>query len=743
MKKTFVLYTLFMQLVFSAAFAQNTIDNLGVTYSYNENDYVISGQTPENLDFSNLTNLDCEVGVQDNQAIVVLYATGQLIIKHRVKTYQVSIDRITNNNATIGSFSVDEEDDDNGWNSLTWKKVTKNGDVYKVTGDDEKYYWAMYQVAKEYEKTEDSEYNFERGSEINSEIVDESGCKIHNDLYYYVTNTSGVKHYYPVIRSILTANPETTFVWQLQDCHINYNISSISSSLQKTDKSINNLTITSSISNICSNAFENCRVGTFVVNNNNNYTDLCSGKVLCRKENGEPVEVLCVAYDPNLNSVNNKLELPASVKKVASNAIANNNNSTNTWFYNVSGAVWFYTPIFIEYNGPKRLGGSNDKTVAKIVHFDHPDVNYNNENISGDIQDYVKLSSKGNTAYYLENAFLTDDEGNVIIPVVTPTQLQEFFSTKLSGKSDGLCYIDLTGCKAGQDVNDVTFSDINPKVINENCLVFLPVGATSDATNVVCKQADETFVCENLSLTRANGVPFYSPYEFKAKNITVDYAINSNLAGLVLPFDYQNDDVYLATFGGVDSEGYINLSIPANGIIPANTPFITQLKQGKTAANISLSNNDGIVVKPSVVTPTSCPNNSGWTYSGSYRTVTNNSESSYNIYGFASNQLKWFNNGVSSFKPFTGFFVQAQNGTQLAGVRNSLSEVANSVEFVDADNVNVVVSSNAITVNGNNANVSVASVNGISLFSGVINGSKTIEVNPGVYVVNGNKVVVK
>ena len=47
-----------------------------------------------------------------------------------------------------------------------------------------------------------------------------------------------------------------------------------------------------------------------------------------------------------------------------------------------------------------------------------------------------------------------------------------------------------------------------------------------------------------------------------------------------------------------------------------------------------------------------------------------------------------------------------------------------------------------INVTASNSNVVVASLNGAVLFDGIVNGSKTIKVQPGVYVVNGKKVVV-
>ncbi|MBP5478874.1 MAG: hypothetical protein J6Y15_05890, partial [Bacteroidaceae bacterium] len=340
------------------------------------------------------------------------------------------------------------------------------------------------------------------------------------------------------------------------------------------------------------------------------------------------------------------------------------------------------------------------------------------------LENYVQIAKSADTYGY------SSSESQVI----EKEKFVEFLSN-VAGQH-GLSYIDLSNSTF--DINDL--GDIDMSAINANCLLFLPEGVTATGNNIVTMK-NGVRSCANLNLVRQSGVSFSNPYEFTAEDVTVDYSIGANLVGLVLPFDYKNENVKKAVFSGFSGESILLTNLTeaddateAN-VIAANTPFVAQKKDG--------ADNQPIVASNVVIKETSDINDDfvdGWTMSGTYITVTNNGNDR-TIYGYASNKLMRVNG--ATFKPFSGYFVcNNSNGAAEAKFRFVSDDIATGVDAPEAIFA-VKAENGAINVVASDTNVVIASVNGAVLFNGKVNGTVTKDVNPGVYVVNGKKVVVK
>jgi len=685
---------------------------------------------------------------ENDNAYIILTVNGIIKIDGRILECKSvglkAISDVSNHDQNVSTFYT-EQDNSVSLSGVNFNEFkTVDVETYEVT-DPFRYYWVYYNLIK---KDQTIGNKFFRGSELEdgclnykNETIDNS-VRYGNELFYYYNSNNN--KYYPVV--YIEVSTSSNYSFTFTNCVKSYQATTLPYlSFENEAFEINTFTIGKSITSIASNAFEGeyveinnvnvfqaKHINTFAVEaGNTNFCTLDNGKVLCRMLNGEPVEVIAVAYDANLNNENNKLNLPASVTKIASNALAYNAKTESTaaddWKYNINGAVWFYTPIFVEYEGPKYEGNvANADKSNKIVHFDHPAVNYEPVAVpTTNVSSSVALSTKEpENVRGFKNAF-TDESTHPL----TVGDLNEQLAA-MSGS--GLCYIDLRDCDLIEDGKN--FNAINMSVVNNNCLLFLPKGATSTATNVVCwDETNQNWVCQNLSLTRTTGVPFYNPVAFKAVNASIDYAVTSNLIGLVLPFEFGSSNIITAKYTGV-SNNALQLSVAET--IEANTPFLAQLKKSTTGEN------PGAITAQNVVVPTTTSFNGvvtdgGWSLEGTYRTITNTS--SMYMFGFKSGNIAQVNGG--NIKPFSAYFTATKEGS--ANVRFAgLDETTTSIESNISIDINVAVVANGINVTAINQNVLVSSVNGSVVFDKVVNGTEFISVPAGVYIVNGQKLIV-
>lgn len=579
-----------------------------------------------------------------------------------------------------------------------------------VVNDPLRKYWLVYRAA-----IAAGMDNIYRGSEIEDATEDANGTPIYSGKYddelMYLKDKKG--KYYPVTSVDLgDVTGVNSYPMELVNCTKVFMINehTYPTELLEGNGKVQIVNINSDVTVLP--PFTNSVVNLFNVDVNNKfYTTEAIGNnsILCTKgADGKAVSVVAL---PKLTN-NNPIDLPYYITSINEGALPTDAKIT---VVTKNGDLVNHDNNLVEWDGVGTAPDSYLKrdVALKLTHTDIPV-----------LENYVQIAKSADTYGY------SSSESQVI----EKEKFVEFLSN-VAGQH-GLSYIDLSNSTF--DVNDLGAIDMS--AINANCLLFLPEGVTATGNNIVTMK-NGVRSCANLNLVRQSGVSFSNPYEFTAEDVTVDYSIGANLVGLVLPFDYKNENVKKAVFSGFSGESILLTNLTeaddateAN-VIDANTPFVAQKKDG--------ADNQPIVASNVVIKETSDINDDfvdGWTMSGTYITVTNNGNDR-TIYGYASNKLMRVNG--ATFKPFSGYFVcNNSNGAAEAKFRFVSNDIATGVDAPEAIFA-VKAENGAINVVASDANVVIASVNGAVLFNGKVNGTVTKDVNPGVYVVNGKKVVVK
>lgn len=736
----------------------------GVTYTFDDSHY---GATDDHMgdvvfgDDYQVREVNLFVDDDGGYSRLSIYASGTLKVVGRYREVPSTIYTIDPLNYSSYYFEGSYiSSDDMTLNNLGY--TVKEPDWDDELGDYEephyyrlddmlRYYWLIWRAAKRLEAEDPSTYRFERGSEIVGDVLDAQRFPIEhgkygNELFYFVSEENGVKSYYPVLSAEISGSNEDvretaiaieeagwaekgfaeklkelgdfTFEFKTEGCTKLFYSTEIEPEVFDFSAGSNRYTTEGILSSMTPlslgfasvfeklPSFQNCKVADFDVDTQNaNYISICDGQVLCTKdEDGNPRTIIAVAQG------NREIDLPLSVDSIAPNAVTYDAQglklvTQNSKFKVAAGSG------FVAYSSKE----GNDVNSIRIQTGLSPEMNYIKVPAS-----YIK-SAKSNGSYGIVQSQSTISVGEAKASVGT-----------LSNNS-AVCYIDLTNCTIdGTDNGDM--GEIDMSVVGPNCLLFLPEGISASGNNVVTfKNGVRT--CENLTLVRTNGFPFFSPYNFVAENVSIsNYNIGANIVGLILPFEYSNDNVKLATYTGF-SNGALNFDNTVT-TIPANTPFVARKKDDVADQPLSAKN---VTIASTPTTVSDFPAD-GWLMNGTYLTVTNNG-TDCSIYGFSKNVLKKVEG--ATFKPFSAYFVHNKaNGASEANVRF----LVNDDDITGLDSVlslsSVSAGNGVINVTASNSNVVVASVNGAVLFDGVVNGTKTIKVQPGVYVVNGKKVVV-
>ena len=643
------------------------------------------------------------------EAYVAIYADGKLQLIGRQVYFALDYAELVSASSTeltFGGFNKadDAQNVDLPLNIVEYDEVNN----HYVVNDPLRKYWLVYRAA-----IAAGMDNIYRGSEIEDASEDANGTPIYSGKYedeLMFLKKEG--KYYPVTSVDLFDNDDNSYPMELVNCTKVFMINehTYPTDLLEGNGKVQIVNINSGVTVLPS--FTNSVVNQFNVDVNNKfYTTEAIGNnsILCTKgADGKAVNVVAL---PKLTN-NNVIDLPYYITSINEGALPTGAKIT---VVTKNGDLVNHDNNLVEWDGVGTAPDSYLKrdVALKLTRTDIPV-----------LENYVQIAKSADTYGYSYSES----------QVVEKEKFVEFLSN-VAGQH-GLSYIDLSNSTF--DVNDL--GDIDMSAINANCLLFLPEGVTATGNNIVTMK-NGVRSCANLNLVRQAGVSFSNPYEFTAEDVTVNYSIGANLVGLVLPFDYKNENVKKAVFRGFSGESILLTNLTeaddateAN-VIAANTPFVAQKKDG--------ADNQPIVASDVVIKETSDINDDfvdGWTMSGTYITVTNNGNDR-TIYGYASNKLMRVNG--ATFKPFSGYFVcNNSNGAAEAKFRFVSDDIATGVDAPEAIFA-VKAENGAINVVASDANVVIASVNGAVLFNGKVNGTVTKDVNPGVYVVNGKKVVVK
>ncbi|MBR6196254.1 MAG: hypothetical protein IKQ72_01490 [Bacteroidaceae bacterium] len=737
----------------------------GVSYTFDDSHY---GATDDHMgevvfgDDYQVKEVNLFVNDKFGFSRLTIYASGTLKVVGRYREIPSTIYTIDPLNYNSYYFEGSYiSPDDTTLNKLSysvtepeWDEDTEDWSEphYYSLDDMLRYYWLTWRAAKRLEAENPSTYRFERGSEIIGDVLDAQGfpiehAKYGNELFYFVSEgENGAKSYFPVLRAEISGSNSAViasvrddevdgwaeegfadrlasygdfeFTFKAENCTKLYFSTEIepevfdfseSNSRYKTEGILRTMVpLSLGFAPIFEMlpSFQNCKVSDFYVDAQNAYyISICGGQVLCTKdEDGNPRTIIAVAQGEG------EIDLPLTVDSIAPNAVTYDAQglklvTQNSKFKVAEGSG------FVTYSSKE----GRDVNSIKIQTGLSPEMNYIKVPAS-----YIK-SAKSNGSY------------GIVQPQSTISVSEAKASVGTLSNNSAVCYIDLTNCTIdGTDNGDM--GEIDMSIVGPNCLLFLPEGISASGNNVVTfKNGVRT--CENLTLERANGFPFFSPYNFVAENVSItNYNIGANIVGLILPFEYSNDNVKLATYTGF-SNGALNFDNTVT-TIPANTPFVARKKDDVADQPLSAKN---VTIASTPTTVSDFPAD-GWLMNGTYLTVTNNG-TDCSIYGFSKNVLKKVEG--ATFKPFSAYFVHNKaNGASEANVRF----LVNDDDITGLDSVlslsSVSAGNGVINVTASNSNVVVASVNGAVLFDGVVNGTKTIKVQPGVYVVNGKKVVV-
>ncbi|MBO4665021.1 MAG: hypothetical protein J5663_11510 [Bacteroidaceae bacterium] len=665
-------------------------------------DFELDGEESETGDISgDLGESPVKSGA--SEIFMTIYADGFIRITGRQVCYKPTGITVDDNASVssavhLGNFEVPES---SGGVELSDEIVTFNTESgrYEVN-DPYRMYWAFYNIALRYDGHE-----FCRGSEIDVD-VDANSTPISHDKYQdelFYEKIGG--NYYPVTLVYLEGLNGTAYPIQFVGSTKKFVVNEYPADLLN-GRGFQEVNVGASVSVLPS--FTQSNVNKFIVDEQNaNYTSVYvnggNNSVLCAKDaDGKPVSVVAL---PKLQ--NNTITLPYEVSSINEGALPDG-------------------VLGVKVVTPNADLDNNESNLVDWIEGENNDVN----SLKKDIPLTLTKSPLSVLASYMKQKAEKSSFG-FISSSAQSVKVDEFkkYLSELANTSE-LSYIDLSNCT----FNTNNLGSVDLSGINANCLLFLPEGVTATGDNIIT-MSNGVRSCAKLKLVRQSGVSFANPYEFTATEVSVDYSVGGNMVGLVLPFDYSNGNLFFATFNGYN-EGYLEFNNAVTEVL-ANTPFLTCTREGVSASQKITASN--VTVKQTPTADATSFSN-GWAMNGTYLTVTNDGNSNCTIYGFASNKLRKSNG--ATFKPFTGYFVcdnsvPAANEAKFRFVSDATTGVDSSESIFAVKAQNGVIS-----VIASGENVVIASVNGAVLFNGKVNGSLTKEVNPGVYVVNGKKVVV-
>ena len=436
---------------------------------------------------------------------------------------------------------------------------------------------------------------------------------------------------------------------------------------------------------------------------------------------------------------------------------------SDTLFAIGSGVVsgTYEIPTSVDYIVDLAMDNVSDVTLVSY----NPNLEYNNLGGSGNsvvmpselatssvtalgLPEYLTLASNGNAAYGVKVA-----AGNMIADNVA-SLIQELADGAYGA---GICYIDFTDCSSNADLGTV-YASTN---LNPNCLFYFPSGTTVSGDNVVVGST-----CETLNLVRANKSPFYNNKKFTATTATLSgLPLSAKFTFVSFPFVLNGTDAI--TINGSDdvdlystlrvskltewdeTENKMSYEIITSGSLSSNVGYLINTRDASTITSITTE--DVTVARTSGNMTYGTSN--GCVCGATFQYVVGDYDN-YNYYGMSNNKFVYVH-GTAAYKPFSAY-IRTPKSSSSAPMRyvvidpeseEELMEITetNSVDELPAvSDVNVAVNGDVITITTESAKaVSVVSVSGISVFNGIVDGTKDVNVNKGIYIVNGNKYIVK
>jgi len=708
--------------------AQNTFVGDKVIYTYANGDVHVQGGTEVNTPgFTRVSKFSVEINSADNTAILVYTSKQSKTISNQWRTISMTATGLKSKQTSTVSFGTS--------NNGTWVETRQSESV--VSGDGVSALWIP---SGKFSKTWklNSEYYVENGTEYtkyydycsraySSELLvkgseaieygitkDAKSISVVPNFYYYFDDST------EKLYSIVGYKDDINEQYIYSNCTDTYNASAISTTLMSNNPNVTSIIIPVTLHSIQSGSFVGTRISSFSLNGNSAYyvTDN-DGKFLYTYGKKK---LVAVAY-----GVTGTFNLPSTCTAVEANALALVSNVTLVSGDNAIPSV--------------ELGGTNNKVVQYLA----PESLTYSQAVCPVANSNVVEVYQGALNYGL---VVTSGQ------VLSAANIAKLLKEQDLVDKDHVCYVDFSSCY----LSDASLGEITlPAGYNPNCLIYLPEGASATGTNVVVGTT-----CQSISVT--SRYPFYNIKQFTANSATATGLgiASDKWSTICLPFGLNQVTINNGT--SVDNiQNYLSYAV-MHQFDQSTKQFVFRVKDEASAGNnpyLIKSSNGTIetLTSSQPVTVLSTVNVrlqkaiGTYGFCGTFQPVVGKYDGVRAFYGQSNGQfVKVVSNSIW-FKSMGAYiYCPVENASENARIRFIKDDFSDYEENAETaiDEVSsekdsfVNVTSNTIEISTfKNTYVNVSSVSGATIFSGYINGEKTIEVSKGIYLVNGKKYIVK
>ena len=396
----------------------------------------------------------------------------------------------------------------------------------------------------------------------------------------------------------------------------------------------------------------------------------------------------------------------------------------------------------------------------------------------------VKVTAKATTEGTTALGYLTSEQVVDAVKAAVKAAVKDQFGID---SLRGMLYLDLSSLTAvDYDKFDEAFNNSTA----DNCLYFMYPGFhRGDITNAIAKESAESNVYKAVSnIVVKDQQPFFTPYDFTTGTYTASYVREStngkakvrNMA-VVLPFDISldnNGNVKTAsdvtdntiTYYNLTSQGELKnmnegekdgltygalMTAVDNGTASANKPYYVQksenaeagfsynIKDAKFVATPALSDNSENL--------TNQASEGAWKAVGTYAGVTPTND---NTKWYFAKEMLWKSGALQASKkfnvlPFRAYFEgEAANATKAKIVFSDDDIVTNGISNVNAENngLTIAAANGTIMISAAaSTRYAVYTAAGQMVACGTLAAgeSRTVKAQPGLYIVNNVKTIVK